>query len=126
MYLKKISTVLCGVALAMSVGAVQADEAMERAAGAEVFKRCHACHSEDASKNTFGPSLVGVVGRQAASLPRYAYSDALRASKLVWTEDNLRKWVADNEKLVPGTRMRHVSITDPAEQSYLIAYLKSL
>jgi cytochrome c len=27
---------------------------------------------------------------------------------------------------VPGTRMRHVQITDIAEQNYLLAYLKSL
>ncbi|WP_027856784.1 c-type cytochrome [Marinobacterium jannaschii] len=99
---------------------------MEEAAGAEVFKRCHACHSADASKNTFGPSLTGVVGRKAASLPRFSYSDALKNSGLVWNEDNLRLWVADNEQLVPGTRMRHVSISDRAEQDYLIAYLKSL
>lgn len=100
---------------------------MEEAAGQQVFAhRCHACHSEDTSKNTFGPRLVGVVGRKAASLPRFAYSKALKESGLVWTEDNLRKWVADNVALVPGTRMRHVSVTDPAEQDFLIAFLKSM
>lgn len=108
------------------VSSVQADEAAMAAAGAEVFKRCQACHSADSSKNAFGPSLTGVVGRQAASLPRFAYSEGLKKSGITWTEDNLRQWVADNTKLVPGTRMRHVSITDAAEQDYLIAYLKTL
>lgn len=42
---------------------VQADTAAMAAAGAEVFKRCEACHSQDESKNAFGPSLSGVVGR---------------------------------------------------------------
>jgi len=110
----------------MMATSVQADEAAMAAAGAEVFKRCQACHSTDSSKNAFGPSLVGVVGREAASLPRFAYSEALKESGIVWTEDNLRKWVADNTKLVPGTRMRHVAISDAAEQDYLIAYLKTL
>ncbi|GGK80274.1 c-type cytochrome [Amphritea balenae] len=105
---------------------VQADEAAMAAAGAEIFKRCQACHSEDTSANAFGPNLSGVVGRQAASLPRFAYSEALEKSGIIWNEDNLRKWVADNAKLVPGTRMRHVAITDAAEQDYLIAYLKTL
>ncbi|MGB0468253.1 MAG: c-type cytochrome [Pontibacterium sp.] len=114
------------VAVLAASGLVSAAETMEQAAGKEVFKRCQACHSGDSSKNTFGPSLTGVVGRSAASLPRYNYSSALRQSGITWTEENLRKWVTDNEKLVPGTRMRHVSITDAAEQSYLIAYLKSL
>ena len=101
-------------------------EGMMQAAGQEIFKKCSACHSADGSKNTFGPSLVGVVNRKAASLPRFAYSDALKASGLTWTEANLRRWVAGNDILVPGTRMRHVQITDAAEQDYLLSYLKSL
>ena len=102
------------------------NEVMMQAAGQEIFKKCSACHSEDGSQNTFGPSLVGVVNRKAASLPRFAYSDALKESGLTWTEANLRRWVAGNDILVPGTRMRHVQITDIAEQNYLLAYLKSL
>lgn len=105
---------------------VQADTAAMAAAGAEVFNRCEACHSQNVSKNAFGPSLSGVVGRQAASLPRFAYSEGLSTSGITWTEANLRMWVEDNTKLVPGTRMRHVAITDLAEQDYLIAYLKTL
>lgn len=101
-------------------------EGMMQAAGQEIFKKCSACHSADGSKNTFGPSLVGVLNRKAASLPRFAYSDALKASGLTWTEANLRRWVAGNDILVPGTRMRHVQITDAAEQDYLLSYLKSL
>jgi cytochrome c len=102
------------------------NEVMMQAAGQEIFKKCSACHSTDTSKNTFGPSLVGVVNRKAASLPRFAYSDALKKSGLTWTEANLRRWIAGNDILVPGTRMRHVQITDIAEQNYLLAYLKSL
>ncbi|MNT12602.1 Cytochrome c2 [compost metagenome] len=66
------------------------------------------------------------MGRPAASVPRFAYSEAMQASGITWSEDNLRKWIADNEALVPGTRMRHVSITDQAEQDYLISFLRSL
>ncbi|KEA63223.1 Cytochrome c2 [Marinobacterium lacunae] len=96
------------------------------AAGRAVFHKCEACHTLDPAKNGFGPNLHGVVGREAGTIPRFAYSDALKNSGITWTEDNLRKWVADNEALVPGTRMRHVSVTDPVEQDYLIAFLKSL
>ncbi|WP_290702726.1 c-type cytochrome [Amphritea sp.] len=126
--MKKVMVkLLSAAALAgMMVSPVQADEAAMAAAGADVFKRCEACHSVDSSKNAFGPSLIGVVGRQAASLPRFSYSEALQQSGITWTEDNLRQWVADNTKLVPGTRMRHVAITDTAEQDYLIAFLKTL
>lgn len=102
------------------------NEEMMQAAGQEIFKKCSACHSSDGSKNTFGPSLVGVINRKAGTLPRFAYSEALKKSGLTWTEANLRRWVAGNDILVPGTRMRHVQITDAAEQDYLLAYLKSL
>ncbi|MFT5722045.1 MAG: cytochrome c [Motiliproteus sp.] len=123
--MKAISMIAVSGLLAAS--AVVSAESMEAAAGKSVFNHnCEACHSEDSSKNTFGPTLTGVVGRKAASLPRFAYSEALKDSAIVWSEGNLRKWVVNNEKLVPGTRMRHVSITDTAEQNYLIAYLETL
>ncbi|SEG53003.1 c-type cytochrome [Marinobacterium lutimaris] len=102
------------------------DQEAMAAAGAAVFHQCEACHTLDPAKNGFGPNLHGVVGREAGTVPRFAYSDALKNSGLTWNEENLRKWVADNEALVPGTRMRHVSVTDPVEQDYLIAFLKSL
>ena len=39
---------------------------------------------------------------------------------------NLRAWIADPSHTVPGTLMPHVSLSDPAEQLYVIAYLKTL
>jgi cytochrome c len=97
----------------------------EQAAGRQIFNQhCTACHT---GKPVFGPRLNGVVGRAAGSAAGFPYySDALKNSGLVWTEDNLRKWIADNAHLVPNTLMPHVSISDPAEQLYLIAYLKTL
>ena len=112
--------------MSFSLQAKDNNEMMMQAAGQELFKKCSACHSTDTSKNSFGPSLVGVVDRKSASLPRFAYSDALKKSGLTWSEANLRRWIAGNDILVPGTRMRHVQITDAAEQDYLIAYLKAL
>src|SRR6516225_6335785 len=73
-----------------------------------------------------GPSLRGAVGRPAASAAGFPYSDALKKSGLTWTEDNLRAWIADPSHTVPGTLMPHVSLSDPAEQLYVIAYLKTL
>ena len=48
-------------------------------AGADVFKsECSECHSTRQGHNKKGPSLFGIVGRPAGSLPDYNYSDALR------------------------------------------------
>lgn len=96
-------------------------------AGEIMFEhRCRSCHADDAAKQSYGPSLVGIVGRKAAGLPGFAYSDALKASGIVWTEAALKAWMADNTSIMPGTRMRHVGITDAAEQDFIVAYLKSL
>ncbi len=124
----KTKLAVMGLAASISVSsvAVADTEAMMQAAGKDIFNKCTACHSLDSSKNAFGPSLIGVYQRKAASLPRFAYSDALRNSDITWTAENLRKWIAGNDQFVPGTRMRHVEITDKAEQDYLIAYLKTL
>ncbi|MDP2560613.1 cytochrome c family protein [Psychrobium sp. 1_MG-2023] len=123
---KMLGLVVLAASVSFTSVAKDSSNVMMQAAGAEIFKKCSACHSTDSSKNAFGPDLTGVVNRKSASLPRFAYSDALRKSGLVWTEANLRRWIAGNDILVPGTRMRHVQITDAAEQDYLLAYLKSL
>lgn len=100
----------------------------EQAAGRRLFDdHCAACHvQKPGARVVLGPSLAGVVGRPAGTAAGFPYSDALKKSGLVWTEDNLRKWVADNAHLVPDTLMPHVSIGDPAEQIYIVAYLKTL
>ena len=95
-------------------------------AGEQIYKdHCIACHRLGKGVE-FGPSLAGIVGRKAGALPNFPYSGALKDSGLVWTEDNLRKWISDGAALVPNTLMPHVSIKDPAEQFYLITYLKTL
>ena len=83
--------------------------------------RCGPCHSLD--HNGVGPAHRGVYGRAAASAPGFSYSDALKASHLVWTEDALDRWLADPEKLVPGQRM-FVGVPDAKERADLIAYLR--
>jgi cytochrome c len=95
----------------------------ERAAGKQLFvSHCAACHGA----NNLAPSLVGVVGRPAGSKAGFPYSEDLKNSGIIWTDGNLRKWITDNKHMVPHTLMPHVSISDPAEQLYVVEYLKTL
>jgi cytochrome c len=100
----------------------------EQYAGQQVFKNhCASCHTPTTGAHTtFGPNLRGVFGRRAGSMPGFPYSEALKNSGLTWDEDTLRRWVAANEHIVPNTLMPHVGISDPAEQIYLVEYLKTL
>jgi cytochrome c len=124
-----------GIVLATAAGFAQHPQTMgfdylraEQAAGRKIFNdRCGICHTLNWKQPfLFGPRLEGVVGRPAGSLPDFPYSDALKKSGLVWTEDNLRKWIGDSSRTVPNTLMEHVSISDPAEQLYVVQYLKTL
>ena len=57
------------------------------------------------------------------SLDSFQYSNALKNSKIKWTEDTLNKWLTDTEKLVPNNDMAfHIEKAD--ERSEIIAYLK--
>jgi cytochrome c len=110
-----------------TVGAARADEATMVAAGHVMFDRtCRICHADDPAFKTYGPPLVGIVGRKAGSFPGYAYSDALKNAGITWTVEAIRAWMASNTEMMPGTKMRHVGVTDPAEQDIILAYLKSI
>ena len=91
--------------------------------GKELFeKRCGGCHALERDKE--GPRLRGVYGRVAGSVDSFQYSDALKKSKLTWTEETLNKWLTDTEKLVPDNDMSfHVESQD--ERREIISYLKS-
>lgn len=96
-------------------------------AGEALFREeCRKCHAPDADHPSYGPVLLGVVGRGAGSVADYEYSEAMRNSGIVWTEAALRAWMEDNTGFMPGTKMRHVGIDDRTVQDFIIAYLKTL
>jgi cytochrome c len=85
-----------------------------------------ACHGRAGVAAGYAPSLIGVIGRPAGSVPGFAYSPALRKSGIVWSDDKLMKWISNAPATVPGTPMPHVSLADPAERFYVLEYLKTL
>ncbi|MDQ2089705.1 c-type cytochrome [Marimonas arenosa] len=87
---------------------------------------CRRCHAADASDTSYGPPLENVIGRGAGTYPDYDYSIALSASGIVWTPAALRAWMEDNQGFMPGTKMRHVGITDRTVQDFILAYLASI
>jgi cytochrome c len=92
--------------------------------GKDIFeRRCTGCHSLDKDKE--GPSLRGVYGRAAASKAPFSYSDALRKLKLTWNAETLEKWLADPDKVAPGTDM-NFRVVKPDERTAIIDYLKQL
>ena len=115
-----------GLALAATVAPASAEEAPS-GAGKHLFEtHCRICHADDLAKKSYGPPLAGVIGRKAGTYPGFAYSDAMKAAGFTWTESAVKAWMADNTHMLPGTKMRHVGVTDAAEQELIVAYLKTI
>lgn len=94
------------------------------AMGAQVFKRCFACHTIEAGgKNSIGPNLHGVVGRDVAAVPGFAYSPAMHAKAGVWDAAALDAYLKSPAKALPGNRMAFAGIAEAAEREALILYL---
>lgn len=98
------------------------------ARGAKLFRKCAACHTVTADGgNRAGPTLYGVFGRRAGSLDGYNYSDALKHSDLVWTEDTIdRLFAIGPDEFTPGSKMPLQRMPSAEDREDLIAYLKSV
>jgi glucose/arabinose dehydrogenase len=100
----------------------------DAAAGKQIFRqRCTVCHSAEADDGggAQGPSLAGVVGRSAGSLPNFAYSTALRTSMLTWDPATLHRFLAAPTSVVPGSAMV-LAVPEAADRDNLVAYFQSL
>jgi glucose/arabinose dehydrogenase len=93
-------------------------------AGQAIFvARCALCHATtDEGKE--GPGLGGILGRKAATT-RFAYSQALRSSGLVWDTATLDRFLQSPPTVVPGTTMP-LAVPDDTERRDLVAYLATL
>ena len=115
----------CLTILAVSVAMLaSAASAQDMAAGKSSFAKCKACHSLEEGKNLIGPSLHGLVGRKAGTVPKFSYSTANKNSGIEWTEESLFNYLADPQKAIPGTKMVFPGIKSEKERRDLIAYLK--
>jgi len=101
----------------------------DAARGKDLFhtNSCVACHGvtkEDTSK--VGPSLFGVIGRQAGTAKSLlGASENLKKYGVTWTFETLDEFLADPNAKVPGTPMAGM-ITDPQQRADVIAYLETL
>lgn len=113
---------MAGTGLVSSAAAQQPDARR----GAQAFRACAACHSLEPNKNMTGPSLAGVFGRQAGSLPSFdRYSAALKSAHVTWDAKSLGAWIADPARFIPGNHMTFPGIKDDRTRSDLIAFLQS-
>lgn len=95
------------------------------ARGERDFRVCVACHSLAPDRNMTGPSLANLWGRKAGSLPSFErYSDALKASGIIWDDRSLDAWLTDPARMVPDNEMPFEGIKDSRARADLLAFLK--
>lgn len=111
---------LAGVAFTIPAPAQDADRGRTL-----VQRQCAACHQVAAQRNGAGPYLVGVVGRQAASVEGFNYSPALREAGITWNATELDAFLADPQGKVRGTR-QPIRVANDADRADIVAYLTTL
>jgi cytochrome c len=120
-YLFAVATLL----IATNINPVLGQDA---ANGEDVFKKCRTCHQVgNAAKNSVGPILNGIIGRPAGTIEGFSYSPANKeagSKGLVWSEQNLFKYLENPTAFMPKTKMIFPGVKDEQDRKDLIAYLK--
>lgn len=95
------------------------------AKGAEVFKKCAACHSiNQGGANGVGPNLYATLGEGVGQgKGGYPFSDALKGVGGNWDFEKMNAWLTSPRKFASGTKMTFAGLSNPKERADVIAYL---
>lgn len=97
----------------------------DAAKGAEVFKKCAACHTiTPGGAAGVGPNIHGVLGKGIAA-GGFAYSDALKAVGGTWNFENMDAWLKSPRKFADGTKMTFAGLSNPQDRANILAYLNA-
>ncbi|HEX2256147.1 MAG TPA: c-type cytochrome [Afifellaceae bacterium] len=126
---RRITTIaLAPPAAAVALMLLAADASRAQEDGQIEFNNhCRTCHSMDEGDHRLGPSLHGIVGREAGSQEGFAYSSAMQASDVVWDEETLDRFLADTNSVVPGNNMTppYSGIAEPDVRAAIVEFLRS-
>jgi cytochrome c len=122
MRLTRVTALAVALAATMAVPGAMAQDAEN---GAEVFKKCRACHQVgETAKNAVGPALNGLFGRKAGTVEGFSYSDANKNSGVTWDEATFANYIKDPRAAMPGNKMAFAGLKDEEDVKDLTAYLK--
>lgn len=111
------------IALIAAAGLSLPAAAGDSARGAVLYKECAGCHAPQ--RLLMGPPHCGVIGRKAATIEGYSYSDTLREAGIVWDEPHLHEFLTFPIMYMPGTKMGFAGMFDENDRNDVIAFLKS-
>ena len=128
---EKMAYPIEGVEAAPGEGGAAAEQPIEAylakadpAKGADVFKKCGACHNADkGGANQLGPNLWGVLGEPIGQGKGFAFSPALSGKGGSWNWDVLSQWLTSPKTFAPGTKMTFAGISNPQDRANVMAFL---
>jgi cytochrome c len=98
--------------------------AADASRGEQLFVECASCHTLEKGVHNVGPTLAGLFQRKAGGFDDYRYSPAMKRSNITWTPEELDKFIADPQVVVPANRMPYAGMTNATDRADLIAYLQ--
>ncbi len=95
--------------------------------GERQFRRkCSICHSlaEDGARRA-GPTLAGLFGRRAGTVPGYRYSETVANLGIDWTDETIDQlFDLGPDHFIPGSKMPMQRIVRPEDRQDLIDFLR--
>src|SRR4029077_60390 len=84
--------------------------------------RSQSCHTlAQGGANMTGPNLYGIIGSKAGEgHADFKFSDALKASGIVWTPEKRDPWITKPQDVVPGSKMTFAGLSDPKDRADVI------
>ncbi len=92
----------------------------------QFMRKCSICHAlEPGPSRKAGPSLHGVFGRRAGTVPGYSYSPTLQGSDIIWNEMTVDALFDEGpDHYIPGSKMPMQVIRAATDRADLVAFLK--
>jgi cytochrome c len=125
-----LKTVLAAAAALLALGGPAAAQQLkigtltgDPVRGQAAFAPCRACHVTQAGVNRVGPSLHGIIGRRAGTVPGFNYSAANKNSGVTWTPQVMFTYLENPRQFMPGTKMAYAGLKDPQKRADVIAWL---
>ncbi|MGH1412557.1 MAG: c-type cytochrome [Pelagimonas sp.] len=92
----------------------------------QFMRKCSICHAlEEGPSRKAGPTMHGIFGRRAGTVPGYSYSDILDGSDIIWDETTIDALFDQGpDHYIPGSKMPMQVIAKPQDRADLITFLK--
>lgn len=87
--------------------------------------QCAICHTVNAADpHRLGPTLAGVIGRRAGTLPGFKYSAGFANADFAWDAGHLDTYLTNPQSMIPGAVMPYRQANGDTRHA-IISYLET-